>query len=105
MRGRIVPLGLLKEGDKARILNLHKNLKEDKSLKMLRECGCDEGCGFCRRRKKGGAVERLKHLGFEKGQVIEVIKNQPGQPLIVSVENTRIALSRGLAMKVWVELL
>jgi ferrous iron transport protein A len=41
-------------------------------------------------------------MGLRVGQTVEVKKNQPGQPMVIRVDETFIALSRGLAMKIMV---
>ncbi len=48
----------------------------------------------------GRAVsKRLFEMGFNKGQEIEVIKNDAG-PLVVGLNGSRIAVARGMAFKI-----
>jgi ferrous iron transport protein A len=53
------------------------------------------------------ASERIKCQLFEQGLVpearINVVKNDIGGPLVVSVKETRLALGRGIAMQILVE--
>lgn len=45
--------------------------------------------------------KRLYEMGINKGSTIEIIKNDFG-PLIVSLTGSRIAISKGLAQKVFI---
>jgi ferrous iron transport protein A len=47
-------------------------------------------------------VNRLATLGFIPGQRVDMVQNFGVGPLIVSVQNTRIALGRGEARKILV---
>jgi len=50
-----------------------------------------------------GAQLRLATLGMRKGDVVEVITNSGTGQLIVAVNNTRLAIGRGVASKVLVK--
>lgn len=43
--------------------------------------------------------KRLSEMGFNKGQEIEVIKNDAG-PLVVGLNGSRVAVGRGMAFKI-----
>jgi ferrous iron transport protein A len=49
-----------------------------------------------------GFVGRLASLGFTPGVPIQMLQNIGRGPLITRVRNTRVALGRGEAMKIWV---
>ncbi len=49
------------------------------------------------------AVRKLMELGIREGTTIKVIRNAHIGPIIVEVEGSQIALGRGLASKVEVE--
>ncbi|MCK4260716.1 MAG: ferrous iron transport protein A [Halanaerobiales bacterium] len=49
-----------------------------------------------------GFRERLMEMGFNKGSTIKVIRNDSG-PLIVIVKESRMAVGRGMAQKIFVE--
>lgn len=49
-----------------------------------------------------GLVNRLATLGFIPGQRVDMVQNFGVGPLIVTVQNTRIALGRGEARKILV---
>jgi len=55
---------------------------------------------------KGGRtfVSRLASLGFTPGAPIQIVQNRGRGPMIVLVRDCRIALGRGEARKVWVQL-
>lgn len=94
----MVPLALLNEGERGVIERIIFNERDSKNLE---EPLCEEGCFFCKGKRRGN--NRIKTLGFTIGQVVEVRLNQQGQPLLVQLENTQIALSRKLAMKIYVK--
>jgi ferrous iron transport protein A len=58
-------------------------------------CQLDGGRGF---------VGRLASLGLTPGVMVQMVQNVGHGPLIVLVRDTRLALGRGQAMKVWVSL-
>ena len=49
-----------------------------------------------------GFMSRLAALGFTPGTEVIMMQNFGRGPLIVSVRNTRVALGRGEAAKIWV---
>lgn len=51
-----------------------------------------------------GFVSRLAAMGFIPGTEVVVLQNFGRGPLIVSVRNTRVALGRGEAARIWVSL-
>ena len=49
-----------------------------------------------------GFVGRLASLGLTPGVAVQMVQNFGHGPLIVLVRDTRFALGRGQAMKIWV---
>lgn len=49
------------------------------------------------------AMRRLTELGFSPGTVVRIIKSLDRGPLLIEVKGSRIALGRGIGMKVLVE--
>lgn len=45
-------------------------------------------------------AKRLYEMGLNKGQEVEVIKNDAG-PLVVGLNGSRIAVGRGMAFKIY----
>jgi Fe2+ transport system protein FeoA len=70
------PLAVVQEGRTVKVKNVH--------------------AGF-------GLMRRLMEMGFIKDAKLRVIKSSYNGPMIVALNNTRFALSRGIAMKIMVE--
>lgn len=49
------------------------------------------------------AALRLIEMGFNPGTSVRIIRSLSPGPLIVAVNNTRLAIGRGIAMKITVE--
>jgi ferrous iron transport protein A len=49
-----------------------------------------------------GLIRRLAELGFTNGTRVKVLHSTPPGPILVMVRGSRIALGRGLAMKIMV---
>ncbi|MCR4404395.1 MAG: ferrous iron transport protein A [Candidatus Acetothermia bacterium] len=49
-----------------------------------------------------GLVARLAALGFIPGTEVMMLQNFGRGPLLVAVRNTRVALGRGEAARIWV---
>jgi len=50
-----------------------------------------------------GLIRRLSELGFLKGEWVRVLKSGPSGPALVEVKGSRIALGRGVLMRIIVE--
>ncbi|MHC1579816.1 MAG: FeoA family protein [Candidatus Alkanophagales archaeon] len=74
--GQVVPLGMLAEGEEGRVVAVRG------------------GRGF---------VRRLAELGLNPGVRVKMLRATGGGPLLVHVRGSRIALGRGVAMHVLVE--
>lgn len=96
----MIPLGLLKEGEEGIIVEVkdQRNLQEFENLELPH---CSGGCLFCKKEKQ--KLKKVTSLGFRPGVRVSVRKNEPGQPILILLENTQIALSRSLAMKILVK--
>jgi ferrous iron transport protein A len=75
----MMPLGLLAPGEKAEILAIK---------------GESHGCRRCT------CQCRLESLGLREGKTVEVLNNPGHGPLLVKVDESRLALGRGVVMKV-----
>jgi ferrous iron transport protein A len=71
-----MPLIMLPEGVKATVVEVHG------------------GRGLCR---------RLAEMGFNVGDRVRMIKNHRPGPVMVEVKDSRVALGRGVTMKIIVE--
>lgn len=76
------PLALMEEGESAEIHSISGYFYP-----------VQKGC----RRK-----EHLEDMGFRPGQHVEMITNRGRGPVVVRLEESRIALGRGIAMKIYV---
>lgn len=62
-----------------------------------------EGGGALKRRLMDmGLVRRLAEMGFTRGARVRVLHSGPPGPVLVMVRGSRVALGRGVAMKVLV---
>jgi ferrous iron transport protein A len=50
-----------------------------------------------------GSCQRLMDLGLVRGARVGMVKNDAGGPLILSVGDGRLAIGRGMALKIMVE--
>ncbi|MCK4582960.1 ferrous iron transport protein A [Candidatus Bathyarchaeota archaeon] len=71
-----MPLIMLPEGTQATVVEVHG------------------GRGLCR---------RLAEMGFNVGDKVRMIKNHRPGPVMVEVKDSRVALGRGVTMKIVVE--
>lgn len=76
MSSNTLPLGFLRAGCSAVVRDLH-------GAKDLRR--------------------RLTDLGLIHGTKVNVVKNDEGSPLIISIGEGRLAIARGMALKIMVE--
>jgi len=60
-------------------------------------------CQSCKHNHFPGYVNRLKNFGMRIGTFIEMIKNDGKGPLLVKIDNSRVALARGVAKKIMVK--
>lgn len=51
-----------------------------------------------------GLIRRLAELGFTKGARVRVLHSSSPGPVLVMVKGSRIALGRGVAMRVMISL-
>ncbi len=78
--GDMMPLGLLATGEKAEIVTIRESGTGD--------CGCGCDC-------------RVKDMGLRTGKVVQMLNNGGG-PVLLRVDESRIAIARSLAMKIMV---
>ena len=50
-----------------------------------------------------GVLKRLRDLGLITGEIITVIKNDRGGPILINLKGSMIALGRGIAQKIFGE--
>jgi len=85
----MIPLGLLAAGEKAEVA---ENRIEE-LFSPCSKCQCNKPeCG-----------SRIEDMGLRVGKTVEILNNFRGQgALLIKVDNSRIAMNRGMAMKIMV---
>ena len=48
-------------------------------------------------------VKKLRNLGLHEGDTVSVLNNLGDGPLIIAKDNVRIALGRGMSLKIFVQ--
>lgn len=85
----MIPLGLLTAGEKAEVAE--NRMEELFSPCSKCKCGRPESCS------------RVEDMGLRVGKTVEILNNFRGQgALLIKVDNSRIAMNRGMAMKIMV---
>jgi ferrous iron transport protein A len=78
----MMPLGLLGPGEQGEITAVRAH-----------KAAC---CGGC------GGEGRIEEMGLRVGKCVEMLNNGGGGPVLVKVDESRIAVDRGMAMKIMV---
>lgn len=86
------PLGLLANGERAEVVN---------GIPAF-EHGHVPCCGHCKEKGREGSAVRLEDMGIRPGKEVEMLNNRGGGVLLVKVDDSRIAVGRGMAMKIMV---
>lgn len=74
----MLPLGLLNIGEKAEIVTIRESAGNDGGCK----CDC-----------------RVEDMGLRVGKTVEMLTNGGG-PVLLRIDESRIAIARGMAMKI-----
>ncbi|AJE02648.1 FeoA family protein [Geobacter pickeringii] len=82
----MIPLGLLSPGERGEIVEVR-----------LRPGCCSAPCSEGR----GKGDVRVEDMGLRAGKRVEMLNNGGG-PVLVKVDDARIAVDRGMAMKIMV---
>jgi len=98
-----MPLGLLSPGETGEIAEIRVSAIQRRCRcrgdGSLCECGDDDECGGASRGAMHGV--RLEDMGLRVGKSVEILNNRGG-PVLVRVDESRIAIARGMAMKILV---
>lgn len=83
----MMPLGLLGPGERGEILTIrvHQALSSGQCCADREKCDC-----------------RVEDMGLRIGKIVEMLSNGGGGPILLRVDESRIAVDRGLAMKIMV---
>jgi Fe2+ transport system protein FeoA len=107
------PLALLNEGEMAEIIVHHSRHGQAHTHGQTHhhEHGrghCGGNCANCQCRSKGQSGtsvnpdDHLESMGLRPGKHVEMITNSGAGPLVLLVDESRIAMGRGAAMKIYV---
>jgi ferrous iron transport protein A len=77
------PLGILSAGDKAEIVEVITQNKNSHGSGKNHIC-------------------HIEDMGLRKGRVVEILNSEGRGPLLLKMEESRIAIGRGMAMKIMV---
>ena len=83
----MMPLALLSPGESGEIVSVNIHHQSDKPC-----------CGQCGGERHKGE-NRIEEMGLRTGKVVEMLSNGSG-PLLLRIDESRIALSRGMAMQI-----
>jgi ferrous iron transport protein A len=86
----MMPLGLLSIGEKAEVL-------EVRGMPQTSPC-----CADNKGEQPCSQTCRVEDMGLRTGKTVEMLNNEGRGALLVKVDESRIAIGRGLAMKVMV---
>ncbi|MBE0569420.1 MAG: ferrous iron transport protein A [Deltaproteobacteria bacterium] len=96
------PLGLLAIGEKAEVAENRGCSPGPEPVRgahrhrhKCRGCGMHGGHG-------AGSHARIEDMGIRPGKTVEMLNNEGGRALLIKVDETRIAVSRSVAMKIMV---
>jgi len=89
MEDVMVPLGLLTAGETAEVAEIRLE-------NLVNSCRC--AC----KKKKSECCSRIENLGLRAGKTVEILHNPGQNTILVKVDESRIALGRGAAMKIMV---
>ncbi len=85
----MIPLGLLAAGELAEVMET----RMEELLSPCSKCKCN----------RPECCSRIEDMGLRVGKTVEVLNNYRGQgALLIKVDDSRIALNRGMAMKIMV---
>ncbi|MEW6387159.1 MAG: FeoA family protein [Thermodesulfobacteriota bacterium] len=84
----MIPLGLLSPGEKAEVAETGV----EKAVSP--RCAC--------RKNQPGCCARIAEMGLRAGKTVEILNNPGRGAMLIKVDESRIALGRGAAMKIMV---
>lgn len=83
----MIPLGLLGPGENGEIIEIRLNKPH-----------CT---GLCHEEREKSDI-RVEDMGLRVGKSVEMLTNGGGGPVLLKVDESRIAIARGMAMKIMV---
>lgn len=97
----MTPLGLLSPGEAGEIteIKIHDHGHSCRCRETDTDCGAACSCGDASHKMREGV--RLEDMGLRVGKNVEMLSNGSG-PILLRVDESRIAIARGIAMKILV---
>jgi ferrous iron transport protein A len=97
----MTPLGLLSPGESGEIteIKIHNHGHSCRCRETGTNCGDSCSCGTASPKVREGV--RLEDMGLRVGKNVEMLSNGTG-PILLLVDESRIAIARGMAMKILV---
>ncbi len=89
----MIPLGLIGPGERAEILEVRAG-----------RGGCRDNGGECCGHGKE-CCRRVDDMGIRKGQTVKMLNNEGRGPVLLKLDESRVAIGRGMAMKIMVKIL
>lgn len=86
---KMIPLGLLNAGEKAEVLEIREGKQ-----------GNGTNGAVAAKAERGEHISRMEDMGLRVGKKIEMLNNGGGGAMLIKVDESRIAIGRGIAMKV-----
>ena len=86
----MMPLGLLSTGDRAEVLEIREKIARRPCPVDAPEPGND--AHLC----------RMEEMGMRIGKTVEMLNNEGRGAMLVKIDESRIAIGRGMAMKIMV---
>jgi ferrous iron transport protein A len=86
----MMPLGLLSIGEMAEVM-------EVRGMPQTSPC-----CAGKNKEQTCSQTCRVEDMGLRTGKIVEMLNNEGRGALLVKIDETRIAIGRGMAMKVMV---
>lgn len=98
------PMGLMASGEKALVVENKAVPAGSGAAAVAKGRAHARGtcCGGCGGNGRDGASGRTLDMGLRPGKVVEMLSNEGCGALLVKVDESRIAVGRGLAMKIMV---
>lgn len=85
----MIPLGLLNADERAEVIEVKTGARGTAGH-------ADTASSF------RGCQDRIEDMGVRAGKIVEVLSNEGRGPILLKVDESRIAMGRGVAMKILV---
>lgn len=89
--GPMVPLGLLSIGEKAEVIGIREG--QGRGVRGPERAAADQSDYF----------GRIEEMGLRIGKTVEMLNSNGGSALLIRIDESRIAIGRGMAMKIMVK--